>query len=89
MWPRSGRDALAAGKAQRRVVPLTDGEYIVGRAAECSLVIDGTTVSRHHARVTVLFGAATIEDLASTNGTHVAAAHIDDRKNRCSSYENL
>jgi DNA-binding winged helix-turn-helix (wHTH) protein len=54
-----------------QVMPLTDGEHIAGRAAECSLVIDATTVSRHHARITVRSGAATVEDLDSTNGTHV------------------
>jgi DNA-binding winged helix-turn-helix (wHTH) protein len=56
--------------------PLTDGEHIAGRDAECSLVIDGTTVSRRHARITVARGAAKIEDLGSTNGTHVNGARI-------------
>jgi len=56
--------------------PLTDGEHIAGRDAECSLVIDGTTVSRQHARITVASGAATIEDLDSTNGTHVNGTRI-------------
>lgn len=57
--------------------PLTDGEHIAGRDAECSLVIDGTTVSRHHARITVADEAATIEDLDSTNGTQVNGTHIE------------
>jgi DNA-binding winged helix-turn-helix (wHTH) protein len=56
--------------------PLTDGEHIAGRDAECSLVIDGTTVSRRHARITVARGAATIEDLDSTNGTYVNGTRI-------------
>ena len=56
--------------------PLTDGEHVAGRDAECSLVIDGTTVSRRHARITVSNGAALIEDLGSTNGTHVNGARI-------------
>jgi DNA-binding winged helix-turn-helix (wHTH) protein len=59
-----------------RLMPLTDGEHIAGRAAECSIVIDATTVSRHHARITVLSGTATIEDLNSTNGTHVNGTQI-------------
>lgn len=57
-------------------VPLTDGEHIAGRDTECSLAIDGTTVSRRHARITVAHGAATIEDLDSTNGTHVNGTRI-------------
>jgi DNA-binding winged helix-turn-helix (wHTH) protein len=60
----------------KQSVPLTDGEHIAGRDAECSLAIDGTTVSRRHARITVAHGAATIEDLDSTNGTYVNGARI-------------
>lgn len=56
--------------------PLTDGEHIAGRDAECSLVIDGTTVSRRHARITLAHRAATIEDLDSTNGTYVNGTRI-------------
>ena len=60
----------------KQSLPLADGEHIAGRDAECSLVIDGTTVSRRHARITVAHGAATIEDLDSTNGTHVNGTRI-------------
>lgn len=56
--------------------PLSDGEHVAGRDADCSLVVDGTTVSRRHARITVAAGAATIEDLDSTNGTHVNGTRI-------------
>jgi DNA-binding winged helix-turn-helix (wHTH) protein len=60
----------------KQAMPLTDGEYIAGRDADCSLVIDATTVSRRHARITVLSGKATIEDLESTNGTSVNGVRI-------------
>jgi len=60
----------------KQSLPLPDGEHIAGRDVDCSLVIDGTTVSRRHARITVAAGAATIEDLDSTNGTHVNGARI-------------
>jgi DNA-binding winged helix-turn-helix (wHTH) protein len=55
---------------------LTDGEHLAGRDAECSIVIDAGSVSRRHARITVVAGAATIEDLDSTNGTHVNGMRI-------------
>ena len=55
---------------------LTDGEHLAGRDADCSLVIDASSVSRRHARITVVAGAATIEDLDSTNGTHVNGTRI-------------
>jgi DNA-binding winged helix-turn-helix (wHTH) protein len=61
---------------KRQSFPLTDGEHIAGRDVDCSLVIDATTVSRRHARITVASGIATIEDLGSTNGTHVNGTRI-------------
>ena len=61
---------------KKQPLPLTDGEHLAGRDADCSIVIDGSTVSRRHARLTVLSGTATIEDLDSTNGTHVNGARI-------------
>jgi len=61
---------------KRQSLPLPDGEYIAGRDADCSLVIDASTVSRRHARITVVSGTATIEDLDSTNGTFVNGTRI-------------
>ncbi|MBV8143779.1 MAG: FHA domain-containing protein [Gammaproteobacteria bacterium] len=73
-----GRSAPATLEVlwMKQAVPLTDGEHIAGRDADCSLLIDGTTVSRRHARITVSQGTATIEDLDSTNGTHVNGTRI-------------
>jgi DNA-binding winged helix-turn-helix (wHTH) protein len=56
---------------QQRILALSAGENIAGRGAECSVVVDATTVSRRHARILVVSGGATIEDLRSTNGTYV------------------
>jgi FHA domain/Transcriptional regulatory protein, C terminal len=61
---------------RKETFPLTLGEHIAGRDAECSLVVDGITVSRRHARIMVSGAAATIEDLDSTNGTHVNGERI-------------
>jgi DNA-binding winged helix-turn-helix (wHTH) protein len=54
-----------------RMMHLDEGENILGRGEECTLVIDATTVSRRHARITVSRDAVRIEDLESTNGTFV------------------
>ena len=61
---------------KKRGFYLSDGEHLAGRDAECSIVIDADSVSRRHARITVVAGAATIEDLDSTNGTHVNGTRI-------------
>lgn len=60
----------------KQSLPLTDGEHIAGRDGDCALLIDGTTVSRRHARIRIDQGAATIEDLDSTNGTYVNGTRI-------------
>ena len=61
---------------RKQALPLAEGEHVAGRDAECSLVIDANTVSRRHARITVVSGRATVEDLDSTNGTHVNGTRI-------------
>jgi DNA-binding winged helix-turn-helix (wHTH) protein len=61
---------------KKQSLPLTDGVHLAGRDDACALVMDASTVSRHHARITVISGTATIEDLESTNGTHVNGTRI-------------
>jgi DNA-binding winged helix-turn-helix (wHTH) protein len=70
-WPAPAASTGVALIWRERTLPLTIGENIAGRGEECSIVIDATTVSRRHARIVVVSGGATIEDLRSTNGTHV------------------
>jgi DNA-binding winged helix-turn-helix (wHTH) protein len=50
---------------------LSEGSNLVGRDRDCAIRIDSVTLSRHHARIVVMNGEATIEDLGSKNGTQV------------------
>jgi DNA-binding winged helix-turn-helix (wHTH) protein len=50
---------------------LADGSNLLGRDRDCSVRIDSPTLSRHHARIVVANGGATVEDLGSKNGTQV------------------
>src|SRR5262245_16241426 len=59
-----------------RHVPLADGANVIGRAAHASVWIDATGVSRHHARIVIDGGDATLEDLGSKNGTYVAGERV-------------
>ena len=59
-----------------RQVPLTEGVNIVGRGTDASVWIDAPGVSRHHARIVVRRGEATLEDLGSKNGTYVGAHRV-------------
>jgi len=55
---------------------VTPGEYVIGREAGCSLVVAVDGVSRRHAKLTINFDHALIEDLGSSNGTYVADRKI-------------
>jgi len=48
---------------------LSEGEHILGRDAEASVVLGSPSVSRRHARILVAGNEAKLEDLGSKNGT--------------------
>jgi DNA-binding winged helix-turn-helix (wHTH) protein len=54
-----------------RDIPLLNGANVIGRAADAAIRIDAPGISRYHARIRVEDGRATLEDLASKNGTHL------------------
>ena len=47
------------------------GEHVLGRDTNVAVPLSSGTVSRHHARIVITGGIATLEDLGSKNGTHV------------------
>ena len=51
--------------------PLERATFTIGRSSQSDLCIDQESVSRTHARILYRDGAHCIEDLGSTNGTHV------------------
>jgi pSer/pThr/pTyr-binding forkhead associated (FHA) protein len=59
-----------------RQVPLAEGSHVIGRGTDASVWIDAPGVSRHHARIVINGGEATIEDLDSKNGTYVAGEPV-------------
>lgn len=61
-----------------RIIPLADGEYVLGRAADCDIILDDSDASRRHARVVVRDQAVVIEDLASRNGVLVNQVRVFD-----------
>jgi DNA-binding winged helix-turn-helix (wHTH) protein len=69
--PRAADGPLGTPRViwERRVIPLRDGENLVGRDDAAVVRIDVAGVSRRHARILVRRSLATLEDLGSTNGT--------------------
>jgi len=73
--------ALVAGPmcsvvAGTRRVALCDGDHVLGRDPEAAVWVNTSGVSRHHARLRVSGGDASIEDLDSKNGTFVRGERI-------------
>jgi DNA-binding winged helix-turn-helix (wHTH) protein len=72
---RSPHVKLCVVLAQREIV-LMEGANVIGREPDATIQIDSRGVSRHHARILVSGGDATLEDLGSKNGTHVNGHRI-------------
>jgi pSer/pThr/pTyr-binding forkhead associated (FHA) protein len=56
------------GKQAGLTIPLAGG-VLIGRGADCQLILDDDYASTHHARVILGAGGYLVEDLGSTNGT--------------------
>jgi DNA-binding winged helix-turn-helix (wHTH) protein len=55
----------------RGILPLMEGENLIGRGEEVAVRIDVDGVSRRHARIVADGGRFTLEDLGSKNGTYL------------------
>ena len=61
------------------ILPLVEGENVIGRHPQSGIWINATSVSREHALIVIAGGRATVEDRRSTNGTYVNGARITAR----------
>lgn len=68
---QSRPDRLVAARLLHgeRAYPLWEGDNMLGRAPDCTVVLDWPGVSRHHALIRVSTGRISVEDLGSKNGT--------------------
>ena len=57
-------------------VTLEDGDHVIGRDPDVEIFLTSSGVSRHHARIRISAGRATIEDLGSKNGTYVGDQRV-------------
>src|SRR6266851_4894614 len=56
---------------------LSQGEFLIGRSAECQLALDDPLVSRKHALLLISEDSVVIKDLGSRNGVVVNGTKID------------
>jgi DNA-binding winged helix-turn-helix (wHTH) protein len=75
--PARGGRGLRLVIAQREIA-LLQGENILGRDDDARVHVDSARASRRHASITVAGGRATIEDLASKNGTFLRGRRITE-----------
>ena len=63
---------IAQGNQAGLSADLAGGVIMIGRGADCQLILDDDYVSTRHARVISTPNGIYVEDLGSTNGTYLA-----------------
>ena len=81
--PPAARNLAPHGPLRRliwgeREIALREGENVLGRAPDALVWVDQGSVSRHHARLTLCEGRASLEDLGSRHGTFVDSVRINE-----------
>ena len=67
---------ITEGPLAGSMVPLTPTSITIGRDQNCTLVLNDSYASSHHARVFPKDGSWWLEDLNSTNGTTLAGRPV-------------
>lgn len=67
------------GMDEGRHYPLAQGRVLIGRAADCQVLLDAESVSRHHASVHCHGPRFTLEDHDSRNGTYLNSLRVRQR----------
>jgi pSer/pThr/pTyr-binding forkhead associated (FHA) protein len=70
------RLAVTAGPLAGTTLPLRPAGTLIGRAAECALVLDDDYASARHARIFHDGSTWVVEDLGSTNGTYLGSDRL-------------
>jgi pSer/pThr/pTyr-binding forkhead associated (FHA) protein len=67
---------ISQGSQAGMSAALAGGVIMIGRSADCQLILDDDYVSTRHARVVATPNGIYVEDLGSTNGTYVNGQRI-------------
>ncbi|MFP6583644.1 MAG: FHA domain-containing protein, partial [Candidatus Hydrogenedentota bacterium] len=63
--------AMVIGGDETQRWPIAVDEVTIGRSDKATVVVDGGTVSRQHARLWLEDGIVAVEDLGSRNGVKI------------------
>jgi len=76
-WPEAAAASAGPGPAPPTLpLPGPGRPVVVGRAADCDVVVDYPMVSGRHAELTPVGAGWSLRDLGSTNGTYLAGRRI-------------
>ena len=67
---------ISQGNQAGLAADLASGVIMIGRGADCQLILEDDYVSTRHARVVSTPNGIYVEDLGSTNGTYVNGQRI-------------
>jgi hypothetical protein len=67
---------VVEGSLSGTVLPLGTSQVTIGRAADCTLVLDDDYSSSHHCRIYPHETTWVVEDLGSTNGTWIDRTRV-------------
>lgn len=70
---------VTAGPLRGTTIRLAASPVLIGRAPECTLVLNDDYASNRHARVFPHDGEWFVEDLGSTNGTQLSGSDISNK----------
>jgi pSer/pThr/pTyr-binding forkhead associated (FHA) protein len=56
--------------------PIPEGRTVIGRAKDCHIVLNNTTISGHHSEIINREGEIIVTDLNSSNGTYVNSVRV-------------
>lgn len=62
---------LGLAPGEKREIPVTGEEFLIGRGPDCDLRLSDSSISRHHCLVRVRGDEAAVADLGSSNGTYL------------------
>lgn len=68
---------ISQGNQVGLTADLAGGMIMIGRGADCQLILEDDYVSTRHARVVSTPNGIYVEDLGSTNGTYVNGQRVD------------
>jgi hypothetical protein len=69
---------VTEGSLKGTTIALGQAPILIGRAPECTLVLEDDYASGRHARLSLQHGTWMVEDLGSTNGTFLGRTRVQD-----------